>query len=118
MLRRVGAKARQVDDRIFGSEIRELRRSRAAEQGADELAVPGIFGDDLHRDAMLGLRAAEQLLAIEARALGEMREEIGLERREMIGGHRDIGLAPPRSEERRVGKECVSTCSSRWSPHN
>src|SRR3546814_18523029 len=28
------------------------------------------------------------------------------------------GEAPPRSEERRVGKECVSTCSSRWSPYN
>src|SRR3546814_16362399 len=27
---------------------------------------------------------------------------------------------PPlsRSEERRVGKACVSTCSSRWSPYN
>src|SRR3546814_10994432 len=25
--------------------------------------------------------------------------------------------APYRSEERRVGKECVSTCSSRWSPY-
>src|SRR3546814_13815017 len=24
--------------------------------------------------------------------------------------------ANPRSEERRVGKECVSTCRSRWSP--
>src|SRR3546814_18845281 len=24
--------------------------------------------------------------------------------------------AAPRSEERRVGKECVSTCKSRWSP--
>src|SRR3546814_21093621 len=24
----------------------------------------------------------------------------------------------PRSEERRVGKECVSTCSSRWSTQN
>src|SRR3546814_17394377 len=23
-----------------------------------------------------------------------------------------------RSEERRVGKECVSTCRSRWSPYN
>src|SRR3546814_12672837 len=23
---------------------------------------------------------------------------------------------PPRSEERRVGKECVRTCRSRWSP--
>src|SRR3546814_10721823 len=25
-------------------------------------------------------------------------------------------IARPRSEERRVGKECVSTCRSRWSP--
>src|SRR3546814_14227444 len=29
-------------------------------------------------------------------------------------GHRD----ERRSEERRVGKECVSTCSSRWSPYH
>src|SRR3546814_16390337 len=27
-------------------------------------------------------------------------------------------LRPGRSEERRVGKECVSTCRSRWSPDN
>src|SRR3546814_12234573 len=30
-------------------------------------------------------------------------------------------VAPPgddRSEERRVGKECVSTCRSRWSPYH
>src|SRR3546814_18467723 len=26
--------------------------------------------------------------------------------------------APLRSEERRVGKECVSTCRSRWSPYH
>src|SRR3546814_18426662 len=25
---------------------------------------------------------------------------------------------PGRSEERRVGKECVSTCRSRWMPYN
>src|SRR3546814_6313472 len=25
---------------------------------------------------------------------------------------------PARSEERRVGKECVSTCRSRWSPYH
>src|SRR3546814_11328939 len=25
---------------------------------------------------------------------------------------------PGRSEERRVGKECVSTCRSRWSPYH
>src|SRR3546814_17808483 len=27
------------------------------------------------------------------------------------------GKATGRSEERRVGKECVSTCRSRWSPY-
>src|SRR3546814_8598673 len=30
-----------------------------------------------------------------------------------------LGCAlPTRSEERRVGKECVSTCRSRWSPYH
>src|SRR3546814_3428861 len=28
------------------------------------------------------------------------------------------GSASSRSEERRVGKECVSTCRSRWSPYH
>src|SRR3546814_17211272 len=27
-------------------------------------------------------------------------------------------LSAPRSEERRVGKECVSTCRTRWSPYH
>src|SRR3546814_2428822 len=34
-----------------------------------------------------------------------------LQRPHFKGGHR-------RSEERRVGKECVSTCRSRWSPYH
>src|SRR3546814_12060491 len=29
-----------------------------------------------------------------------------------------ISLFPTRTEERRVGKECVSTCRSRWSPYH
>src|SRR3546814_11140166 len=28
------------------------------------------------------------------------------------------GVVAKRSEERRVGKECVSTCRSRWSPYH
>src|SRR3546814_8889633 len=34
------------------------------------------------------------------------------------GGVGRLGATPPRSEERRVGKECVSTCRSRWSPNH
>src|SRR3546814_8796766 len=40
-------------------------------------------------------------------------------------GHREVdeslgerGRAAQRSEERRVGKECVSTCRSRWSQYH
>src|SRR3546814_8075283 len=39
-----------------------------------------------------------------------------------LAGQTDRGDLPPRagkrSEERRVGKECVSTCRSRWSPYH
>src|SRR3546814_2698157 len=38
-----------------------------------------------------------------------------------VGGEAEAvgdGVAEARSEERRVGKECVSTCRSRWSPYH
>src|SRR3546814_2187954 len=31
---------------------------------------------------------------------------------------RPVAAGPPRSEERRVGKACGSTCRSRWSPYH
>src|SRR3546814_10015472 len=31
---------------------------------------------------------------------------------------KEAAAAGPGSEERRVGKECVSTCRSRWSPYH
>src|SRR3546814_956218 len=40
--------------------------------------------------------------------IGHMATRYGLRRR----------LLDMRSEERRVGKECVSTCRSRWSPYH
>src|SRR3546814_1883297 len=39
---------------------------------------------------------------------------LGVETRRWWGG----GIHEQRSEERRVGKECVSTCRSRWSPYH
>src|SRR3546814_17470274 len=35
---------------------------------------------------------------------------------QLVVGVLDRGITRHRSEERRVGKECVSTCRSRWSP--
>ena len=33
-------------------------------------------------------------------------------------GHAMLAVGSPRSEERRVGKECTSWCRSRWSPYH
>src|SRR3546814_12207795 len=38
--------------------------------------------------------------------------------RTLIDKITDAKLAEGRSEERRVGKECVGTCRSRWSPYH
>src|SRR3546814_4133085 len=38
--------------------------------------------------------------------------------RDATGRHRRRGGLLRRSEERRVGEECVSTCRSRWSPYH
>src|SRR3546814_17263987 len=45
---------------------------------------------------------------------------VGLEdlrRRRAVNRHGDLPI-DDRSAERRVGKECVSTCRSRWSPYH
>src|SRR3546814_11798868 len=43
--------------------------------------------------------------------------ERDLQRAEIVLQLRQRARAEDRSEERRVGKECVSTCRSRWSPY-
>src|SRR3546814_16235525 len=53
----------------------------------------------------------------------EQREELALEDVEgdVVDGDEvaeTLGDADDRSEERRIGKECVSTCSSRWSQYH
>src|SRR3546814_12099896 len=54
--------------------------------------------------------------------LSELMVRDALTREESCGGHfREESQTPEgeaRSEERRVGKECVSTCRSRWSPYH
>src|SRR3546814_16199250 len=41
-----------------------------------------------------------------------------LAKRCAMGAESSASTLTARSEERRVGKECVSTCSSRWSPYH
>src|SRR3546814_11912167 len=56
------------------------------------------------------------LLAAGARLFGERQIDDAVLDSRHADDERPIDLA--RSEERRVGKECVSTCRSRWSPYH
>src|SRR3546814_6155950 len=64
--------------------------------------VADLFGDDRYfADADAFWTAQNE--AIAARRAAYLEE-----------GWSDVVIVPARSEERRVGKECVSTCRSRW----
>src|SRR3546814_13679115 len=96
----------------------EPRRERLAD--LLELRARGhLLGIDRGLDAVeQPLQPTDQLclrdaqLALARRALGE-RQRDPLELLDQLRGEARL-----RSEERRVGKECVSTCRSRWSPYH
>src|SRR3546814_19082455 len=83
-----------------------------------------VCSSDLHtgggeEDRAVDLRAAHPFdIVSEAVVLGkDIAVAIGKEQVEQRT-ERPPDQPHIRSEERRVGKECVSTCRSRWSPYN
>src|SRR3546814_19699192 len=89
--------------------------SDLGEMAVTALAVIGAkHAQPADQHGHLGHRKAEQRRAIEHHFLGFQRE---LLLAEIVA--EGIGLRlHHRSEERRVGKECVSTCRSRWSSYH
>src|SRR3546814_17677285 len=87
-----------------------------------------VCSSDLGAGAVGILDAQQELAAVVAREQpveqrGARAADMEETRRRRREARDDAGIRPfaqlrllPRSEERRVGKECVSKCSSRWSP--
>src|SRR3546814_18237992 len=76
-------------------------------RAGDLLGEMRATADALTAEATEGLSAAEreQLIDLVERVRANLSRRICQKEKE-------------RSEERRVGKECVSTCRSRWSPYH
>src|SRR3546814_6732855 len=73
-----------------------------------------VCSSDLRRHAAdrAGLRPRRVLVPIPGPVLDDHhRADLDLQAAARLRGY-------ARSEERRVGKECVSTCRSRWSPYH
>src|SRR3546814_4165980 len=73
---------------------------------SDLVVVPVVFACEAHRPSSRFLPQSN-------------RERSGKARARVFGRLAAAATGTPRrSEERRVGKECVSTCRSRWSPYH
>src|SRR3546814_1320192 len=74
-----------------------------------------VCSSDLDRLERGHQRSIVGIMAIDAHPL-----VVGQQVRRGVGADLPAGRARDRlrSEERRVGKECVSTCRSRWSPYH
>src|SRR3546814_3100274 len=80
----------------LGPEHKAFHPDPAAPSGFDHIVCESTYGDQTRKQYTI--RQRRTLLQ------GEIREAIA------AGGNR--------SEERRVGKECVSTCRYRWLPYH
>src|SRR3546814_2944414 len=80
-----------------------------------------VCSSDLEADADNGFNALVAILPRNRQAQRRtvlIRQDLAVhaDRHERERMHRLVD-AQPSSEERRVGKECVSTCRTRWSPY-
>ena len=95
MPRGIGAETGQIDDRVIRREPWKFVGIRPYQHRADKQAVPGQFVDHAHVNAVPRLRSAVEILDEQFILTRQRREEIGLERLEMLGRHRLVGFAPP-----------------------
>src|SRR3546814_11212722 len=82
-----------------------------------------VCSSDLEDDAVAGLGEAPAMSGAEPRACADTDDQGALLQilHDLLQYGSPTNFAQPsgeRSEERRVGKECVSTCRSRWSPYH
>src|SRR3546814_15656612 len=98
-----------------------LFRSRTAAGWINGLIGVMIFSGSLPATRVAVMQFDPVFLTVARAAIaGALALCLLLAAKEKRPAHRDVAslVVVARSEERRVGKECVSTCRSRWSPYH
>src|SRR3546814_19678673 len=103
------------DSGVIGTRLRMDPRNAALANG---VLVHGLDYDDTHARGVIH-GTASVLPTVLALAARDDRSGADLVAAYVLGMEAATRLgAVARSEERRVGKECVRTCRSRWSPYH
>src|SRR3546814_16267861 len=98
---------------VCSSDLTQFAKA-AARAGAEQPQVVGNLGEADGKHVERARKLHHRVMG------GERLELVGRGRKGKAGGGRCLGgeIFGTRSEERRVGKECVSTCSSRGEPYH
>src|SRR3546814_15051272 len=101
-----------MDQRALSRRPQQRDRRAAEQEGAGQRPGDDLvpFGQRHRLDRLWLVGEADEV---------DQRVETRTARRDRVEGSRDLRLVRrvARSEERRVGKECVRTCRSRWSTY-
>src|SRR3546814_19875565 len=102
---RGGGLAVGAGNRADGQVVRQAGREQQIEDGGDHVALSAALGSPV---------------GAQARRVVHLADGAGFETgaADVGGDEVDAGNLEARSEECRVGKECVSTCRSRWSAYD
>src|SRR3546814_19123240 len=95
---------------ITGARAALYLRVSTARQAEHDVSIPDQRRQGEGWCAARGLKVVDTYVESGASATNDRRPEF----QRLI----EAGTSKPRSEERRVGKECVGTCRSRWSPYH
>src|SRR3546814_13668341 len=87
---------------VCSSDLQENQDTEGDQEGADG-------GDEVE-----GIPAESRRIGVDAARHADQSRKMHREEGDIEPGEDK----PERSEERRVGKECVSACRSRWSPYH
>src|SRR3546814_17393164 len=85
---------------------------------SDLIAVLVTDSQNTHLDAQVTLRKILDALYCAAMQSEPQDASHTLRNISFVNAKTPVVRCTVRSEERRVGKECVSTCRSRWSPYH
>src|SRR3546814_12981004 len=97
------------DSRTKEAETDQRNRRQHQRHGLSDVRLPSLQrGDELAKETRADADDDREHHHLDAGRHDIAEDALGEER----------GLVPERSEERRVGKECVSTCRSRWSTYH
>src|SRR3546814_13257464 len=104
---------------FVGWQVGQQRQPDVGRRGAPRDQQRGVFLDVVRRQPVVGV--GDEILEERPGAPRQATEESELRSRQRARPAFARQAGPPRqprSEARRVGTECVSTCRSRWTPYH